>query len=231
MTEPIHGLPTPYQIWKIALAIYEDPQGNQSKEEAVNDFIIKLSERRIQLLELNKSWGWPWTMGLFEVDMVARKVLVAAIRGSKGWLNWTDNFINSQSLIPLIFQIANLSKVLKGWERKYVEYYQQKYGKPEWGKIMILTGHSRGGQFASGCLLDHPVWRVTWNGYKVGSDQYHINLVTKNDPLTRTFVPVTKIEVCEGEHALLDFKQRIKELSWEGLLSIQKIATPQLAKL
>lgn len=231
MTEPIHGLPTPYQIWKVTLAIYEDPKEDRSEEEAVNDCICRLSERRIRLLELNMSWGWPWTIGLFEVVMVARRALVAAIRGSKGWLTWTDNFVNSQSLIPLILQVANLSKVLRGWERKYTDYYQEKYGKPEWGKIVILTGHSRGGQFASGCSLDHPVWRVTWNGYKVGSDQYHINLVTKNDPLTRIFVPVNKIEICDGEHALLDFEQRIKELSWEDIFPLKKAGSTQLARL
>lgn len=84
-----------------------------------------------------------------------------------------------------------------------------------------LTGHSRGGDFASRCFLDHPVWRIMWNGFRTGSEKEHLNLVTKNDPLTKLFEPKNKVVICDGDHIIYDFKDKIKRLSWVEIVSLK----------
>lgn len=224
----IEDLPSPYEFWMMADAIYEDSGLFSKTEDAINKHIEKHSGGKIHLIELSKDITSPWVFGLFKVDMVGRKVLVVSFCGSKNLRHWADNFTTPQSIPLSAIQILRFSNVIKDWEKKYIKKYKKKYGKPEWGRIVALTGHSRGGQFAAQCFLDHLVWRITWNGFGVGEGKEHINLVTENDPLTKRLSPISKIKICKGGHGINNFKKKIKTLGWVEILSMKKKVSPYL---
>lgn len=231
MTVPIEDLPSPYEVWMMADAIYEDNGLFKKTEDAINDHIKKHSNGKIHLIELRKDITSTWVFGLFKVDIAGRKALVVSFCGTKNLRDWVDNLTTPNLKLASRIQILRMSKVVKDWEKQYTKKYKEKYGKPEWGKIVALTGHSRGGQFAGGCYLDHPVWRITWNGFAPGEGDEHINLGTENDPLSKKISPISKIKICEGGHGIDEFKKRVKTLNWTEILLMKKKVPPYLAKL
>ena len=118
-----------------------------------------------------------------------------------------------------------MKKTVKVWEEKYTKKYDRKYGKPEWGRAVAFTGHSRGGQFAARCWKNKKLWRVTWNGYRVKKSHCHINFATNGDPLTTNpglSDPDDYIRICDGGHSLYDFRKSVKDKTWVQLLSREK---------
>ncbi len=234
MALPIENLPSPYEFWMMAEAVYKENGLLEKTSKAINEHIKKQTNKKIHLIELDKTSASPWIFGLFKIDMVGQKVLVVAFQGSQSSFQWLDNIANPKSGLLSALQLAKISNAIKSWEKKYIKKYKKKYEKPSWGKIVALTGHSRGGDFASNCFMNKKIWRITWNGFNANVGPQHFNLATKDDPLTSKSLiasPDLYTRICDGGHSIYDFKEAVKASNWAQLLLLRKKPPMFIAKL
>ena len=221
--DPIGSELTPYEVWTVADAVYEEGSLVERTKDAVNKYLKEQTEGKIVLKELEKVSSYPWVLGLFCIQKGHRKVHVVSFQGSNNDIQWIENISTSPLVTKML--LSSMTKTVMAWEEKYIKKYDKKYGNPKWGEVVAFTGHSRGGQFASRCWKDKKLWRITWNGYRVKKGHHHINLATNGDPLTTNPVlsnPNHYVRVCDGGHSLHDFKGSIKDKTWMQLLSGKK---------
>ncbi|MCP5504826.1 MAG: hypothetical protein H7A41_06705 [Chlamydiales bacterium] len=221
--DPVNVEPSPYEIWRVAEAIYQENSLVEKTKDAINKYLHEHTNGKIVLKELEERASYPWVLGLFCIQKDDKKVLVVSFQGSNSDIQWIENISTTPIVTKML--LSSMTKTVKAWEEKYVQKYNHKYGKPNWGKIIAFTGHSRGAQFASRCWKGKKVWRITWNGYGVKTGRYHINLATNGDFLTTNPLlshPEDYIRICDGGHSLYDFKEVVRDRTWMQLLSKQK---------
>ena len=121
--DPIGSELTPYEVWTVAEAIYEENSVVEKTKNAVNLYLGEQTGGKIVLKELEKVSSYPWVLGLFCIQKGHRKVHVVSFQGSNNNIQWIENASTS----PLVTKIllSSMTKTVKAWEEKYIKKYDK----------------------------------------------------------------------------------------------------------
>jgi hypothetical protein len=122
-------------------------------------------------------------------------------------------------LLPAAFDhIGAPIPLIKGME-DHINQWQAKYGK-----IEVLTGHSKGAYFTDRVLPCTDLFRITFNGQYVLRGEKNINFRTEGDVLYNTGLSDKNLSLCigPGEHEIRYCIDNLAGKKWSDISSVFK---------